>query len=84
MESLKWNDDKEIAKRLFKKYPDKPPVVPSREQLRELVIKLEGFDDEPEPPHSVYLTAIQRSWIILWHGPGAEESLSSTRPDLVN
>jgi len=82
MENLTWDDEKEIAGKLFEKYPDMPAVLPSQERLLEMIISLEGFNDAPEPPHSIYLKSIRRNWIILWHGNGAEESLKTTRPDL--
>jgi len=81
MEYLTWDNDEEIAQALAKKYPDKPPVVLNHEQLRKEVIALEEFKDEPEPEHDVYLSAIQRSWIMLWHGAGAEKSVRSQCPE---
>jgi len=63
---LTWDDTEEIAKALSKKYPDIPPVVLSTGQIRRMVIFLKGFRGWWWP-NEIYLDAIQRSWIMLWH-----------------
>ena len=81
MKPLTWSDTDAIAQTLLKKYPDMPPVVPSTEKIREMVTSLENFKDSPHPKSKIYLSGIQSSWIMLWHGTDAEASFRG-RPDL--
>ena len=74
MKNFTWEDTDEIAKTLSEKYPDTPPVVLSKDKLREKVIALEGFNDASQPRNDIYITAIRSSWIMLWHGDDAERS----------
>ena len=79
MKNLTWDDTNVIVKMLSEKYPDTPPVALSKEKIREKVIALEGFTDSPFPSHRIDLTAIKRSWIMLWHGTDAEKSICGNR-----
>jgi FeS assembly protein IscX len=83
VKDLTWNDTDEIAQALWKKYPDDVAVALSDEKIREKVIALENFKDTPHPRASVYLAAIQRSWIMAEHGEYAEESIkrAAQRPE---
>ncbi|MCL2187046.1 MAG: Fe-S cluster assembly protein IscX [Treponema sp.] len=83
MKDLTWDDTDEIARALWEKYPNIPAVALSCKKIREKVIALENFKDTPHPSSDVYLTAIQRKWIMAGHGEYAEESIkrAALRPE---
>jgi len=67
-----WNETDRIAMALCKAYPKEHPVALGREKIIKMIQK-QGLTESPEPPHSIYLTAIVRRWILLWHGLSDEE-----------
>lgn len=60
---LKWTDTLEIAIVLNDLYPDKDPLTINFVDLRDLVLKLENFSDDPNRCGERILEAIQQSWI---------------------
>jgi FeS assembly protein IscX len=60
---MKWTDTLEIAIQLAEKYPDVDPLKLRFTELREWVMDLEEFDDEPNRSGEKILEAIQMAWI---------------------
>ena len=60
---MKWTDSLEIAIALAEKYPDIDPLQVRFTDLREWVMNLEGFDDDPNRSGEKILEAIQMAWI---------------------
>jgi len=60
---MKWVDTYEIAAALADAYPDVDPATVRFTQLREWVIALPGFDDDPGRSGEKILEAIQMAWI---------------------
>ena len=61
--SLKWTDSLDIAIELDEKYPDVDPVKVSFMDLRNWVLELDAFDDDPGHCGEKILEAIQMAWI---------------------
>jgi FeS assembly protein IscX len=60
---LKWTDSLDIAIELDEKYPHVDPLTVRFTDLREWVLELEEFDDDPEHSGEKILEAIQMAWI---------------------
>lgn len=60
---LKWTDSLDIAIELDEKHPDVDPLRVSFVELREWVLGLEDFDDDPAHSGEKILEAIQMAWI---------------------
>jgi FeS assembly protein IscX len=60
---MKWIDTREIAIALAEKHPEVDPSTVRFTQLREWVLALEGFDDDPNRSGEKILEAIQAAWI---------------------
>ena len=60
---LKWVDTLDIAIELEEKYPDEDPQWINFVDLRDLVIALEEFEDDPEKVNEKILESIQQNWI---------------------
>ena len=60
---MKWIDSREIAIALVEKYPDVDPERANFVDLRNWVVALEGFDDDPKRSGEKILEAIQSAWI---------------------
>jgi FeS assembly protein IscX len=60
---MKWTDTLEIAIQLAEKYPDIDPLKIRFTELREWVMDLEEFDDDPNRSGEKILEAIQMAWI---------------------
>jgi FeS assembly protein IscX len=60
---MKWTDSLDIAIALDEKYPDVNPEQVRFTDLREWVLELEEFDDDPEHSGERILEAIQMAWI---------------------
>ena len=60
---MNWTDVNEIAIELEEKYPDIDPMYILFTDLRNMVMKLEGFEDSPEKTNEKILEAIQMLWI---------------------
>ncbi len=61
--SLKWVDTLDIAIELYDTRPDVDPKFINFVDLRQWVIELEEFDDDPEHSGERILEAIQLAWI---------------------
>ncbi|UCB54655.1 MAG: Fe-S cluster assembly protein IscX [Thiotrichales bacterium] len=60
---LKWVDSLDIAIELNDKFPDVDPLHVNFVDLRNWVLELEEFDDDPEHSGERILEAIQMAWI---------------------
>jgi len=60
---LKWIDSLEIALDLIEQYPDVNPLKLHFTELRQWVLDLERFDDDPAHCGERVLEAIQLAWI---------------------
>ena len=60
---LKWVDTLDIAIELSEKYPEMDPQWINFVDLRNLVMKLDDFDDIPEKVNERILESIQQNWI---------------------
>ena len=60
---MKWTDSREIAIALTEKHPEVDPKRVNFVDLRNWVIALEGFDDDPKRSGEKILEAIQMHWI---------------------
>ncbi len=60
---LKWVDSLEIAIELDETYPDIDPTSVNFVDLRQWIIDLEDFDDDPEHCGERILEAVQLAWI---------------------
>ena len=60
---LKWVDTLDIAIELDEAYPEVDPLVVNFVDLRNWVMALEDFDDDPEHSGEKILEAIQAAWI---------------------
>ena len=61
--SLLWTDTQEIAIALDEAHPDADPQYVRFTDLRDWVLALDEFDDEPERCGERILEAIQMAWI---------------------
>ena len=61
--SLKWTDSLEIAIQLDEAYPDVDPKYVNFVDLRNWVMQLDEFDDDPEHSGERILEAIQMAWM---------------------
>ncbi len=60
---MKWTDVLDIAIELCEKYPDVDPLTVRFTDLRDWVMALEDFDDDPDHCGEKILEAIQMAWI---------------------
>jgi FeS assembly protein IscX len=60
---MKWTDSLEIAIALAEKRPDVDPKTVRFTDLRQWVLDLPGFDDDPKHCGEKILEAIQMAWI---------------------
>jgi len=61
--SLSWADVREIANELDEAYPDVDPIYVNFVDLRNWVLALSDFDDDPGHSGEKVLEAIQMAWI---------------------
>jgi len=61
--SLKWIDVLDIAIELDDTHPDVDPLTVNFVDLRNWVIALADFDDDPDHSGEKILEAIQQAWI---------------------
>ena len=59
---MKWTDSLEIAMALHERYPEVDPLALRFTDLRERVLQLPGFDDDPMASNEGTLEAIQMAW----------------------
>ena len=60
---MKWVDTREIAIALAEKHPDVDPKAVNFVDLRNWVVALPEFDDDPKRSGEKILEAIQMAWI---------------------
>ena len=60
---LKWTDSLDIAIALDETYPQVDPTAVNFVDLRNWVLALEDFDDDPQHSGEKILEAIQMAWI---------------------
>jgi FeS assembly protein IscX len=60
---IKWTDIQDIAIELADNHPDIDPQYINFVDLRNLVMNIEGFSDDPERCGEKILEAIQMAWI---------------------
>lgn len=60
---MKWTDSRDIAIELADKFPDVDPKTIRFTDLRDWVMALEGFDDDPKHCGEKILEAIQLMWM---------------------
>ena len=60
---MKWTDTYQIAEALLDAHPDEDPKTLRFVQLREWVLALPGFSDDPAHCGEKILEAIQMAWI---------------------
>jgi FeS assembly protein IscX len=59
---VKWTDAQDIAIALTEKFPGVDPLTLRFTDLRERVLALDGFDDDPKTSNEPKLEAIQMAW----------------------
>ena len=60
---MKWTDSESIGIALFEKFPGVDPLTVRFTDLRERVLALDGFDDDPKTSNEPKLEAIQMAWL---------------------
>ena len=60
---MKWTDVNDIAIELVDVHPEVDPLSVRFTDLREWVMGLAGFDDDPERSGEKILEAIQMAWL---------------------
>jgi FeS assembly protein IscX len=68
MPTLKWTDADEIGYLLSEKFPRVDPLTVRFTDLRQWVISLEGFGDDPAKSSEGALEAIQMAWLEYRQG----------------
>tara|TARA_B100001146_G_C16083930_1_gene391910 strand:- start:636 stop:842 length:207 start_codon:yes stop_codon:yes gene_type:complete len=63
---MKWTDSENIGIALLERFPEVEPLTVRFTDLREKVINLEGFDDDPKTSNEPKLEAIQMAWYEEW------------------
>jgi len=63
---VNWIDAEDIGIALWEKFPDVDPLTVRFTDLREKVLQLEGFDDDPKMSNEPKLEAIQMAWHEEW------------------
>ena len=59
---MKWTNSDDIAIALQEKFPNIDPLTIRFTDLREKVLALDGFDDDPKASNEPKLEAIQMAW----------------------
>jgi FeS assembly protein IscX len=63
---MKWTNAEDIGIALYDKYPNDDPLKVRFTDLRERVLQLEGFSDDPKASNEPKLEAIQMAWYEEW------------------
>jgi FeS assembly protein IscX len=59
---VNWTDAEDIGIALAEKFPGVDPLTIRFTDLRERVMQLDGFDDDPKSSNESKLEAIQMAW----------------------
>ena len=60
---MKWTDSERIAEERFDRHPEIDPKTVRFTQLRQLILDLPEFDDDPQRCGERILEAVQQAWI---------------------
>lgn len=60
---LKWTDIEDIGIALFEKFPDLDPLTVRFTDLRQWVLELDEFEDDPQASNEKKLEAVQMAWL---------------------
>lgn len=60
---MKWTDTQRIAEELFDRHPEIDPKTVRFTQLRQIILDLPEFDDDPQRCGERILEAVQQAWI---------------------
>ena len=63
---MKWANSEDIGIALAEAFPGVDPLTVRFTDLRERVIGLDGFDDDPKMSNEPKLEAIQMAWYEEW------------------
>jgi FeS assembly protein IscX len=63
---VKWTQSEDIAIALADKFPGVDPLTVRFTDLRDKVVALDGFDDDPKTSNESKLEAIQMAWYEEW------------------
>ena len=63
---MKWIDAEDIGIALVEKFPAVDPLTIRFTDLRDRVLALETFDDDPKASNEPKLEAIQMAWLEEW------------------
>ena len=63
---MKWTDAEDIGMALSGKFPEVDPLTVRFTELREKVLTLDGFTDDPQSSNEPKLEAIQMAWYEEW------------------
>jgi FeS assembly protein IscX len=63
---VKWTDAADIGLALYEEFPSVDPLTVRFTDLREKVMGLAGFDDDPKGSNEPKLEAIQMAWYEEW------------------
>jgi len=63
---VKWIQSEDIAIALADKFPGVDPLTVRFTDLRDKVVALDGFDDDPKSSNESKLEAIQMAWYEEW------------------
>jgi FeS assembly protein IscX len=63
---VKWSDAEDIGIALTEKFPDLDPLTVRFTDLRNHILKLDDFDDDPKGSNEPKLEAIQMAWYEEW------------------
>ena len=66
---MKWSDAEDIAIALSVKFPGVDPLTLRFTDLRDRVLGLESFDDDPKTSNEPKLEAIQMAWYEEFKDP---------------
>jgi len=63
---VKWIDAEDLGIALYEKFSSTDPLTVRFTDLREKVMGLEGFEDDPKASNEPKLEAIQMAWYEEW------------------
>ncbi|MEE2786061.1 MAG: Fe-S cluster assembly protein IscX [Myxococcota bacterium] len=64
--SLRWTDVHAIGEILYDKMPELDPLSVRFTDLRDWIMAIEDFDDDPERCGEKVLEAVQMAWLAEW------------------
>ena len=63
---MKWSDAEDIAIALAEKFPGLDPLTVRFTDMRDRILALDEFDDDPKSSNEPKLEAIQMAWYDEW------------------